>query len=149
MFGYTFAALVNNQIHMRFGRRGIVTIAPICRFISYVVCCVHPPFAVIPVVLVLAGFGNGLEDGGYNAWVGNMNKCRLKHVKADTYMTYTSFPANELLGFLHGAYGLGAAVSPLIATSMIVTAGYPWYCFYYMMVSDHFSFVCMDILINV
>lgn len=27
--------------------------------------------------------------------------------------------ANELLGLLHGAYGLGATISPLIATSMI------------------------------
>lgn len=47
---------------------------------------------------MLAGFGNGLEDGGWNAWIGNMES------------------ANELLGFLHGAYGLGATISPLIAT---------------------------------
>lgn len=43
---------------------------------------------------MLAGFGNGLEDGGWNAWIGNMQN------------------ANELLGFLHGAYGLGATISP-------------------------------------
>ena len=43
--------------------------------------------------------------------------------------------ANEVLGFLHGCYGLGAVLSPLIATTMI-TKGQrlPWYTFYYVMV---------------
>lgn len=42
--------------------------------------------------------------------------------------------ANELLGFLHGCYGLGATISPLIATSMVTKAHLPWYTFYYLMV---------------
>lgn len=42
--------------------------------------------------------------------------------------------ANELLGFLHGAYGLGATISPLIATSMVTKGSLPWYTFYYLMV---------------
>lgn len=42
--------------------------------------------------------------------------------------------ANELLGFLHGFYGLGATVAPLVATAM-VTADLPWYSFYYIMVN--------------
>ena len=52
-------------------------------------------------------FGIGLEDGGWNAWIGNMES------------------ANELLGFLHGAYGLGATISPLIATSIVTKGGLP------------------------
>lgn len=48
--------------------------------------------------------------------------------------------ANEVLGFLHGFYGLGAVLSPLIATTM-VTKGQrlPWYTFYYVMVSAQYS----------
>lgn len=41
--------------------------------------------------------------------------------------------ANELLGLLHGFYGLGAALSPLIATTLITRAGWKWYQFYYIM----------------
>lgn len=41
--------------------------------------------------------------------------------------------ANELLGLLHGFYGLGAALSPLIATTLITRAGWRWYEFYYIM----------------
>lgn len=41
--------------------------------------------------------------------------------------------ANEVLGILHGCYGLGAALSPLIATALITKAGWQWYEFYYIM----------------
>jgi len=69
---------------------------------------------------MIAGFGNGLEDAAWNAWVGNMAN------------------PNEVLGFLHAFYGLGATLSPLIATSMITKGGLPWYAFYYLMVSSSF-----------
>jgi fucose permease len=51
-----------------------------------------------------------------NAWIGDMAN------------------ANEVLGFLHGFYGLGAALSPLIATTVVTKSGWMWYEFYYLMV---------------
>lgn len=114
--GYTLAALLNSPIHRRFGQLGVATIAPVCKIIAYVVTCLHPPYPVLPVIFMIAGFGNGIEDGGWNAWIGNMVN------------------ANELLGFLHGMYGAGATVSPLIATAMITKGNLPWYKFYYLMV---------------
>lgn len=66
---------------------------------------------------MLAGFGNGIADAAWNAWIGNMAR------------------ANEMLGFLHGLYGAGAVLSPLIATTMITKGNLPWYTFYYLMVS--------------
>lgn len=44
--------------------------------------------------------------------------------------------ANEMLGLLHGVYGLGAVLAPLVATSMIARAQMPWFNFYYVMVSE-------------
>ncbi|KAH6679824.1 major facilitator superfamily domain-containing protein [Halenospora varia] len=114
--GYSMAAVLNNRIHMRFGQLGIAIISPICKIIAFTVMCVHPPYPVLPVILVLSGFGSGLEDSGWNAWVGNMEN------------------ANELLGFLHGAYGLGATISPLIATAMVTKGHLQWYTFYYLLV---------------
>lgn len=66
---------------------------------------------------MIAGFGNGLADAAWNAWIGNMAN------------------PNEVLGFLHAFYGLGAVLAPLVATTMI-TKGQrlPWYYFYYVMV---------------
>lgn len=42
--------------------------------------------------------------------------------------------ANEVLGFLHGFYGVGAALSPLIATTVVTKRNWRWYEFYYLMV---------------
>ncbi len=114
--GYSIAAFVNNKIHMKFGQLGIAFMGPSFRIIAYVITCIHPPYPVLPIIFMVAGFGNGLEDGGWNAWVGNMEN------------------ANELLGFLHGAYGLGATVSPLVATAMVTKGHLAWYNFYYVMV---------------
>lgn len=102
---------------MHFGQRGIAVAAPVAKIIAYVVTCNHPPYPVLPIVLIFSGFGNGIQDGAWNAWIGNMQS------------------ANELMGILHGAYGLGATIGPLIATAMVTRAALPWYTFYYIMVS--------------
>ncbi|OAA76310.1 Major facilitator superfamily domain, general substrate transporter [Akanthomyces lecanii RCEF 1005] len=114
--GYVAAALSNNWIHYKFGQRGVAFIGPICRVIGYLPMALHPPFPVLPVALLVAGYGNGIEDSGYNAWVGNMHQ------------------ANELLGLVHGAYGLGATISPLIASAMVTKGHLQWYTFYYVMI---------------
>ena len=114
--GYTLAAFVNNAVHMKFGQRGVAFMGPLCHLIAYIIIAVHPPYPVLIIAYMLAGLGNGIEDSGWNAWVGAMAN------------------ANELLGILHGVYGAGAVVAPLIATSMIASAGLPWYYWYYVMI---------------
>jgi fucose permease len=46
---------------------------------------------------------------------------------------------NEVLGFLHAFYGVGAVLAPLIATTMITKGDkLPWYYFYYVMVRSSY-----------
>ncbi|KAF1956078.1 MFS general substrate transporter [Byssothecium circinans] len=117
LVGYTASALLNNAIHLKFGQRGVGIISPVCHLVAYVVIAVHPPYPVLVVVFMAAGFGNGLADAAWNAWLGNMAN------------------PNEVLGFLHAFYGLGAILSPLIATTMITKGEkLPWYYFYYVMI---------------
>ncbi|KAF2691109.1 MFS general substrate transporter [Lentithecium fluviatile CBS 122367] len=117
LVGYTASALLNNAIHLKFGQRGVAMIAPGCHLVAYVVIAVHPPYPVLVVIFMLAGFGNGLADAAWNAWIGNMAN------------------PNEVLGFLHAFYGLGAVLAPLIATTMITKGSrLPWYYFYYVMI---------------
>ncbi|KAM5382798.1 hypothetical protein ACJZ2D_002189 [Fusarium nematophilum] len=113
--GYIVAALTNNWIHYTLGQRGVAFLGPVCRLIAYLPMALHPPFPAIPCVMIFAGFGNGIEDSAYNAWVGNMHR------------------ANELLGFIHGSYGIGGTIAPLIASAMVTEAGLKWYTFYYIM----------------
>ncbi|KAK1779380.1 major facilitator superfamily domain-containing protein [Copromyces sp. CBS 386.78] len=114
--GYLLAALFNNLIHHHFGQRGVAILGPLCRLIGFIPMACHPPYPALPVVMLFTGFGNGIEDSAWNAWVGNMRK------------------ANELLGIIHGCYGLGATIGPLIATSMVTKGGLEWYTFYYVLV---------------
>ena len=132
--GYALAAFLNNFIHVRFGQRGVALIGPrmyspqfyptsqgtdsvtVCHFLAYLGISLHPPYPVLVVIFILAGFGNGLEDAAWNAWAGNLAN------------------SNELLGFLHGFYGLGAVISPLLATALVARFGWHWYQFYYIMV---------------
>ncbi|CAK7267460.1 hypothetical protein SEPCBS57363_002600 [Sporothrix epigloea] len=115
--GYLFSALANNLIHHRFGQFGVAILGSAGRLVGYIPMMLHPPFFVLPIFMVFPGLGNGVEDSAWNAWIGNMEN------------------ANELLGFLHGAYGLGATIAPLIATAMVTKSNLPWYSFYYLMAS--------------
>lgn len=67
-------------------------------------------------MFVLVGFGNGLIDAAWCAWIGAMAH------------------SHEVSGVLQACYALGATISPLIATTMISTGGLGWYAFYYIMV---------------
>lgn len=121
--GYTLAAFLNQRLHSSLGQRGVALIGPGCHLLAYIINCVHPPYPVLVISFIFAGFGNGIEDAAWNSWIGNMAN------------------ANELLGVLHGIYGVGAVISPLVATSMIASAGLPWYFFFYVMVCLPFSVV--------
>lgn len=66
---------------------------------------------------ILVGLGSGLHNAAWNVWIGNMAN------------------SHEVLGFFHGFYGVGATISPLVATSLIIKAGWEWYSYYYLMVS--------------
>ncbi|KAF4460681.1 major facilitator superfamily transporter [Fusarium albosuccineum] len=114
--GYSIAAFTNARIHMTFGQRGVAIMAPICHIITFVVLAAHPPYPVLVVCNMISGFGNGLTDACFCAWIGVMDK------------------ANTVQGFLHSCYSLGALFAPLIATSMVVSAELPWYTYYYMMI---------------
>ncbi|KAL9596161.1 MAG: hypothetical protein Q9219_005981 [cf. Caloplaca sp. 3 TL-2023] len=113
--GYTVAALFSDRLHFLFGRRGVALLAPSCKVVTYVVISTHPPYPAVVAILTLAGLGNGLVEAAWNAWIGN-----LAHT-------------NQLLGLLHGCYGLGATISPLISTSMITKAHMGWWTFFYLM----------------
>ncbi|KAI6708720.1 hypothetical protein JHW43_008763 [Diplocarpon mali] len=115
--GYSLASVVNNLIHVRFGQRGVAVMGPLCHLASYTVVAVHPPYPVLVVMFIFVGFGNGLIDAAWCAWLGNMAN------------------ANEVQGFLQASYSLGATVSPLIATALVEKTSLDWYGFYYIMIA--------------
>lgn len=114
--GYALAAFTNARIHVALGQRGVAIMAPLCHIVTYVALCLHPPYPVLVVINIISGFGNGLTDACFCAWVGAMDK------------------ANTIQGFMHSCYSIGALLAPLIATEFVVTLKRPWYEYYYVMV---------------
>jgi fucose permease len=90
-------------------------IGPGLHVIAFTLVALHPPYPVLVLVFILAGLGSGLVDAGWNAWIGSMPD------------------SNGIMGSLHSFYGLGAALAPLVATSVINKSGWRWYGFYYLM----------------
>ena len=117
------AAFSNNLIHVKLGQRGIAFLGPFFHLLAFTVLAVHPPYPVLVVFLVGAGFGTGCLDAAWCAWTGNM------------------VSANKVQGFLQSFYSLGAALGPFLATSIIAPdkGGRPWYQFFYIMVWLYFS----------
>jgi fucose permease len=110
------AALANSAIHIRFGQRGVGIIAPLFRLIPYLVITFHPPYPVLVVMYILVGFGNGIVDAAWCAWIGNMAN------------------SHEVSGVLQACYALGATVAPLITTAISSHSRGGWWTFYYIMV---------------
>ncbi|KAM4065847.1 major facilitator superfamily protein [Hirsutella rhossiliensis] len=114
--GYVSSAILNNHLHHKLGQRGIGILCGSCHLAAYVIIAAHPPYVALVFAFTLAGFGNGVADAAWNAWVGNLAN------------------SSELLGFLHALYGAGGVVSPLIATTLVTRANLEWYSVYYIMI---------------
>lgn len=113
--GYTFAAIFSDRLHRLGGRRFIAYASPLSKLIAFVTISCHPPYPVVVAILAFAGIGNGLLDAAWNAWIGTMDH------------------PNQLLGLLHGCYGLGGTIAPLVATTMITKGNIGWWKFFYLM----------------
>jgi fucose permease len=106
---------VSNWIHTRFGQRGVALLGSGFHIIAYSTVIQHPPYPILVFLFSLAGLGSGLLDAAWNAWIGVMKD------------------SSQLMGILHGFYGLGAALAPLTATQLITGRGWYWYQYYYVM----------------
>ncbi|PQE14339.1 hypothetical protein CJF30_00006917 [Rutstroemia sp. NJR-2017a BBW] len=115
--GYILACTVNTSMHVRFGQRGIAIVGPLCHLIPYIVLATHPPYAVLVIMFIFVGFGNGLIDAAWCAWIGNMAN------------------ANQVSGVLQACYALGGTVAPLIAAGMLAKGGLQWWVFWYVMIA--------------
>ncbi|PTB79072.1 MFS general substrate transporter [Trichoderma longibrachiatum ATCC 18648] len=114
MVGCVLASFASNRLHAVAGRRGVALTATGAYVLAYLGLSQHPPFGVVVFLLVLTGFGSGLMNGSWNSWVGGL------------------VSGSTLLGFLHGFWGAGATLAPILITR-IATKVEHWWIFYTMM----------------
>ncbi|SGZ52055.1 CIC11C00000006002 [Sungouiella intermedia] len=106
--GYFSMALLTEVCHRRLGVRGVVIMGTTSMTLGYLVLSTRPPFFVFILCYVLSGLGFGSLDAGLNGWMGNL------------------VDLNQLLGILHGCYGIGCMISPPLITHLVDRDVNPW-----------------------
>ncbi|RLV90346.1 Bypass of stop codon protein 6 [Spathaspora sp. JA1] len=125
--GFILVALLSNVIQKKFGRKSIF-LGCLSSIIMYTLVSTGSKYPVIIIGFLFGGIGAGICVAQYNVFIGRLEK------------------SSTALGYLHGCYGLGASVSPLIATAF-VEAGIKWN-FYYLVVLGFFLISAVNTYIS-
>ncbi|EGW30642.1 uncharacterized protein SPAPADRAFT_62503 [Spathaspora passalidarum NRRL Y-27907] len=108
--GFIIVALLSDVIQKRLGRKSIF-LGCLSSIMMYTLVSTGSKYPVVVIGFFFGGVGAGICVAQYNVFIGRLEK------------------SSTALGYLHGCYGLGASVAPLIATAF-VEAGIKWNFFY-------------------
>ncbi|ORY62893.1 major facilitator superfamily domain-containing protein [Pseudomassariella vexata] len=110
--GFITAAPCIDTLRARLGRAKTLALSQILMALAYVPIVCTAPFPVIVVSFFLAGFGLSL-----NLAIGNVFCANLAN-------------GTTMLGLMHGSYGVGGTIGPLIATAIVTAANQVWSRYY-------------------
>ena len=110
--GFISAAPLTNLLQSRLGRAKSYAVAEIVLTAAYIILACRPPFPIVVVAFFFLGLGMALNLALNNVFCANLAN------------------STTTLGFLHGAYGIGGTIGPLMATAL-VTHHRPWSTFYF------------------
>lgn len=110
--GFISAAPLTQAIQARIGRAKTLVLAQSIMTAAYIMLSTKPPFPVVVISFFLLGLGIAFNLAMNNVFCANLAN------------------GTTTLGFLHGAYGIGGTIGPLIATAL-VTHNRTWSTFYY------------------
>ncbi|BGP01103.1 hypothetical protein NBRC10513v2_004884 [Rhodotorula toruloides] len=97
--GFAVAAFANSFLTQKLGLGKVIALGAVIQACAYTLLIPAFPFPVFPVIYAISGFGMALQDAQANVYIATLPGAETK------------------LGYLHGSYGLGAAVVPLAATA--------------------------------
>lgn len=98
------ASLLNVTLSNRFGLGRLIVSGAVAQGVASAIIASRPPFLTIAACYSLAGFGLAMQDTQFNTYVARLPGAETK------------------LGIVHAIYGLGALLSPTVAT-LLMKAG--------------------------
>ncbi|KAJ5634247.1 hypothetical protein N7528_002089 [Penicillium herquei] len=125
--GFIISTLANHTLHQKLGTRGVAAIGGVCQLIAYVIASFHLPFYALVLAYVLVGLGAGCKNATWNSFISSLDN------------------ANELLGLLHGSYGMGATIMPALSSALFDKHHWKWYMIYYILI----GLAASDLIISV
>ena len=114
--GFILAAPLVQALQTRVGRSKAYLISTTFMAVAYIALVCNPPFPVVVVSFLLLGYGMGTILAMNNVFIINLVN------------------GTVILGAMHGCYGIGGTVAPLMATGM-VSHGISWSRFYFISLS--------------
>lgn len=114
--GFIAAAPLSQILQSRLGRANTLVLAESVMIAAYIMLVCKPPFAVVVVSFLFLGLGMATNLAANNVFCANLAN------------------STTTLGCLHGFYGIGATIAPLMATAL-VTHNHPWSTFYFISLS--------------
>ena len=115
--GFILAAFVVDALRARFGRARTLMIAEFLMLIGFVMIICAPPFAVVVLSFFFLGLGEAITLAMGNVFAANLHN------------------GTKMLGSMHGSYGIGGTIGPLIATAMVTQGGLLWNRYYLLTLS--------------
>ncbi|GME88984.1 unnamed protein product [Ambrosiozyma monospora] len=126
--GYLIGSAVNEPLHKLIGMYWLSSLEVFCVMLDCIALFLKAPLPVLCVFAVIQGFGEGSIDCTLTLFIG-----KLKY-------------PNQLLGIMHGFYGLGCLISPLMVVAF-ENRGWSWDVFYgvLLIVAGSTMLLCMSI----
>ncbi|KAI5463483.1 major facilitator superfamily domain-containing protein [Mariannaea sp. PMI_226] len=110
--GFLTSAIVLDPLRAKLGRAKLLGLAQGMLTLAYIAHVTGAPFPVIVCAYFFVGFSIGVNVAIANLFCGGLQNGTL------------------MLGMMHGTYGLGGTVGPLIATAVVTAAGAIWTRYY-------------------
>lgn len=126
--GYFTMALVTEICNRNLGVRGVGIMGAASMTIAFLTINMRPPFSIFIFCYFLSGLGFGSLDASFNGWMGGL------------------VDSNQLMGILHGCYGIGCLLSPPIITKLIERHTNPWRWSDYYLVLACLAALCLILI---
>ena len=104
--GYLSASFLSGPIAYRFGAGKMFIGSAILSAFGLLATALTHTWLLLPVFMVIGGFGNGLIDAGFNAYVAQHHGARA-------------------MNWLHGSFGIGTTIGPIVMNA-VLTSGQSW-----------------------
>ena len=103
--GFIFAALVLDTLREKLGRGRLLAVSQLTMALGFLPTVCNAPFPVLVVGFFFIGFAEAVSTSIGSLFCGTLNN------------------ATSSMGVLHGCYGVGGTVGPLVATALVNAAG--------------------------
>ncbi|KAK8028231.1 MFS efflux transporter [Apiospora marii] len=115
--GFIMAAPFIDTIRARLGRAKTLALSQVLMACGYIPMVCTAPFPVVVICFFFIGFGYAVSLAIGNVFCGN-----LRHGTA-------------MLGAMHGSYGIGGTIGPIIATTIVTVGHTIWSRYYFLTLS--------------